>query len=279
MHTPVSTVVVVHAHPDDEAIFTGATIHQLARSGVRVVVVTATDGDAGIPQVPLRGGETIADRRRAELERACELLGVQRLVMLGYRDSGAHRGGPYPVGSLGAARVSEVTRRVADVAREEGAEAIIHYDRGGIYGHVDHIQVHRASRLAAEALGITGYEATVDGDQIRRNPMHVLRAAAATSDPLGVAPATISLSVNATPAALLAKMAAMTAHASQITVDYLDPARFAEVYGDEWFVRRGEPGPLERHLARPAVPAPASFTGMPALPTPTAAPALTAAGV
>jgi len=44
---PVATAVVVHAHPDDEAIFTGATIHQLVEQDVRVVLVTATSGEAG----------------------------------------------------------------------------------------------------------------------------------------------------------------------------------------------------------------------------------------
>src|SRR5215211_4844660 len=97
-----ATAVVVHAHPDDEAIFTGATIHHLVERGVRVVLVTATSGEAGEPRVPLQRGETIGRRRKEELERACSLLGVARLVMLGYRDSGADRG-PYQVGTLGAA--------------------------------------------------------------------------------------------------------------------------------------------------------------------------------
>ena len=63
LDTPVSpahdlrgrTVVVVHAHPDDEAIFTGATIRRLADHGARVVLVTATHGELGRPKVPLNG--------------------------------------------------------------------------------------------------------------------------------------------------------------------------------------------------------------------------------
>jgi LmbE family N-acetylglucosaminyl deacetylase len=81
--TPSSTVVVVHAHPDDEAIFTGATIRRLACAGVRIVLVTATGGEEGASRVRLRPGESIRQRRHEELERACELLGVQRLVALG----------------------------------------------------------------------------------------------------------------------------------------------------------------------------------------------------
>jgi len=39
------TVAFLHAHPDDESIFTGATMHRLARRGARVVLVTATAGE------------------------------------------------------------------------------------------------------------------------------------------------------------------------------------------------------------------------------------------
>src|SRR5512141_922732 len=82
------TVVVVHAHPDDEAIFTGATIRRLADRGARVVLVTATAGELGTPRIPLPRGQTIGDVRRRELEAAAEELGVARLVLLGRRDSG-----------------------------------------------------------------------------------------------------------------------------------------------------------------------------------------------
>jgi LmbE family N-acetylglucosaminyl deacetylase len=246
-----ATAVVVHAHPDDEAIFTGATIHRLTESGVRVVLVTATSGEAGEPRVALRRGETMRERRVRELERACDLLGVARLVMLGYEDSGAHTG-PYARGSLGAAHADDVARRVTAVAASEDASAVVHYDPRGIYGHVDHVQVHRAGARAAATLGVTGYEATVDGGALqgmsRGGYEHVLHAAAGHDADVGVPGTAISLAVDATPRGLAAKRAAMAAHASQIGPAYVEETRFATGYAREWFVRRGAPGLLESVL-------------------------------
>jgi LmbE family N-acetylglucosaminyl deacetylase len=258
-HAPAGTVVVLHAHPDDEAIFTGATLRALADRGARVVLVTATSGEEGVPRAPLAAGETLAQRRLAELERACELLGVARLVLLGYADSGAHAG-PWPAGSLGAAPAGDVAARVAAVVEQEQADALVHYDRRGIYGHVDHVQVHRAGALAARATGVTAYEATVDAARLRGGPRHVLQQAAGDALDAGEPAAAIDLTVRADPAALLAKMAAMAAHASQIGPRWLDHAGFGEAYGREWFVRRGHPGPLDE-LARDPMGMPGTSPG------------------
>ena len=248
---PAATAVVVHAHPDDEAIFTGATIHRLVKNDVRVVLVTATSGEAGEPLIPLQRGESMGQRRRTELEHACELLGVARLVLLGYQDSGAHQG-PYPNGSLGAAEPDDVARRVTAVAEAEQAAAVLHYDPRGIYGHIDHVQVHRAGALTAERLGITGYEATVDGAQLRRRlargPRHLLHAAAGDDADVGVPASSISLTVRADPRALRTKREAMAAHASQIGPQFLTEEEFDGGYDQEWFIRRGPIGLLETHL-------------------------------
>jgi LmbE family N-acetylglucosaminyl deacetylase len=246
-HSCGATAIVVHAHPDDEAIFTGLTIHRLASAGVRVVLVTATGGEAGTPRVPLQRGETMGQRRRKELETACGTLGVARLVMLGYQDSGAHNG-PYPARSLGGVHVGTMARRITRIAEDENACTVVHYDTQGIYGHVDHVQVHRAGLRAARRLGITGYEATVDGAALRAGPRHVLHAAAGDDAEVGVPAAAISLAVRATAEALAAKRAAMAAHASQIGPAFLDSDGFAGAYSTEWFVRRGPAGLLEHHL-------------------------------
>ncbi len=241
-----STVVVLHAHPDDEAIFTGATIRALADHGLRVVLVTATDGGEGVPRVRLRAGETVRERRVRELEGAAALLGVARLDVLGYADSGAHAG-PYRRGSLGAARAGHVARQVRSVAEAEGAAAVVHYDPRGVYGHVDHVQVHRVGARVAADLGVPGYEATVDAAALRTGPRHVLAGAAGEDLDVGVPVGDITFAVRADDGLLAAKTAAMAVHASQIGPEYLDGT--AEGYRHEWFVRRGAAGLVDAALA------------------------------
>jgi LmbE family N-acetylglucosaminyl deacetylase len=238
--------VLLHAHPDDEAIFTAVTMHRLAAAGARVVLVTATAGELGPVLRPLKPGETLAARRRAELERACELLGVARLVLLGHRDSGmaGWDANAHP-DALVAAPVDAVARRLADLCAAEGAEALVHYDPGGIYGHPDHVAVHRAGAAAAGLARVTGYEATVDATRpVRRRRPHLVDRAAA-GGPVGWDAAGIATVVTADGADLAAKRAAMAAHASQVPRDAVRRSGFAAAYGREWYRRVGPPGLLD----------------------------------
>lgn len=244
------TVLVVHAHPDDEAIFTGITMRRLADAGARVVLVTATLGELGEARVPLAPGETMAQRRVAELEQAAELLGVQRVVLLGHRDSGLPGAADnvHP-DALAAADPERVARRIVSLIEEEQAETLVHDDGGGIYGHPDHIAAHRIGAVAARVTGIPSYESTVDRehlhDQVSRS--HLVHAAArATGLPIGIEASLITLTVEASRAELDVKQAAIGAHASQITPADLAHAAFDESYGFEWFRREGGPGLLDR---------------------------------
>jgi LmbE family N-acetylglucosaminyl deacetylase len=228
------TLVVVHAHPDDEAIFTGATIRRLADCGARVVLVTATRGELGEPRIPLRG-RALGDVRAAELEQAAELLGVQRLVLLGRRDSGI------PVSTdpraLVRSDLAGLAQTLARVVEEESAEAVVGYDADGIYGHPDHVAVHLLARHAAGLAGVTSYDATVDREHLHFAGAHVVGQAGGHSR-YGRVTAEISVAVAATPHELGVKRAALLAHASQITPHMLDE-RFQETYELEWYVRRG----------------------------------------
>jgi LmbE family N-acetylglucosaminyl deacetylase len=239
-----TTVVALHAHPDDEAIFTGATLRRAVDQGIRVVLIAATAGEAGEPRIRLHPGETMRQRRVAELERACELLGVSRLVVLDHQDSGAD-GGPYPRDTLAAAPVDEVASQVERVVVEENAAALVHYDAAGIYRHIDHVQVHRVGRRVVASTGVTGYEATVDREALLRGPTHVVQHAAGGASDIGVPSGAVSLTVQASMTELLAKMAAMAVHTSQVGPQWLDPLTFASAYGSEWFVRQGAPGVLD----------------------------------
>jgi LmbE family N-acetylglucosaminyl deacetylase len=240
-----STVVVFHAHPDDEAIFTAATMHRLARHGARVVLVTATAGELGPVLRRLRPNETLAARRKKELERAAAVLGVARLVLLGHRDSGmaGWDDNAHP-DALAAAPLDRVAARLADLCGEESAEALVHYDPRGIYGHPDHVAVHRVGAAAARRAGITAYEATVAGDRPRtRRPHLVDRAAGGVR--IGWDAADIATVITADAAETRAKRRAMAAHASQMPADAVHRSGFAAAYGREWFRRVGPPGLID----------------------------------
>lgn len=164
----MSTVVALHAHPDDESLITGGTLTGLSAAGHRVVLVTCTDGAEGLADDSFGRGEDLAAVRRAELDAAAAELGVARVVVLGYQDSGSDPAHLHPDGFCHAA-VDEVAARVVEVIREEDAELLLGYDSAGGYGHPDHVQVHRVGRRAAELSNIPGYlEATVDRGQLVR---------------------------------------------------------------------------------------------------------------
>jgi LmbE family N-acetylglucosaminyl deacetylase len=256
-------VVFFHAHPDDEAIFTGGTMALLAAAGWRVVLVLATAGEQGEssalvgPEVPL------AVRRMGETAQAAECLGAQRVEFLGYHDSGVDGPGhTRPVGAFADAPVDEAAGRLSRILAEEQARALVSYDARGIYGHVDHVQVHRVALAAAGAAAVpTVYESTVDREYLHFVETHLVVEATIATQPertapgLGLAAAALGLStvevdctVDVRPV-LPVKRRAMAAHASQIPESSsalrLADAGFAAVYGYEWYARRGPLGPID----------------------------------
>ena len=73
-------VVAVHAHPDDEVLFTGGTLADLARRGATVTLLTLTLGDEGeVVGEPYQGvvdNGVLAGLRVRELEDAVVALGI-----------------------------------------------------------------------------------------------------------------------------------------------------------------------------------------------------------
>jgi N-acetyl-1-D-myo-inositol-2-amino-2-deoxy-alpha-D-glucopyranoside deacetylase len=244
------TVLALHAHPDDEAIFTGLTLRRLADAGARTVLVVATDGALGGSRVPLRRGETVRQRRRTELEEVAAMLGVARLVLLGHRDSGlpgrpsaAHRR------ALAAADPLALARRIAEIADAEGADTVVHDDEQGIYGHPDHRAAALIGATAAELVGATGYAVTIDREHLHvvaRDAHLVHGAARAAAVGFGRVTAEIALAVTGTPDDLAHKRAAILAHASQVHPQDVPADTFAAAYGYEWYRRSGAPGILDR---------------------------------
>ena len=84
----MSTVVFVHAHPDDEASQSAGSMARAVSEGHRVVLVVATNGDHGDAPDDLAEGETVVQRRRVEAAASNAVIGTHRVEFLGYADSG-----------------------------------------------------------------------------------------------------------------------------------------------------------------------------------------------
>ncbi|HUY17050.1 MAG TPA: PIG-L family deacetylase, partial [Acidimicrobiales bacterium] len=132
------TFLAVHAHPDDEASSTGGLYRLLADQGVRTVLVTCTNGECGDaldgakPDADHHDGDEVAKVRAVELDNAVKILGIDRLVRLGYRDSGM-KGWPQndDPDSFWATPVADAAQKLAAVLLEERPEVVMTYNAYG----------------------------------------------------------------------------------------------------------------------------------------------------
>jgi N-acetyl-1-D-myo-inositol-2-amino-2-deoxy-alpha-D-glucopyranoside deacetylase len=236
-------ILFVHAHPDDEAIATAATMAHYAASGAHVTLVTCTLGEEGEIHVPELAG-LAADRsdqlggyRLAELDRACQALGVTDHRFLGgvgrYRDSGM-MGTPsneHPR-AFWQADLDEAAGHLVEILREVRPQVLVTYDSNGGYGHPDHINAHRVAMLAAQRATEAGFgPAKVYWTAIPRSVLAAgLEYFADSADNPFAGATSVDLLPFAVPdervAARIdaqqhseAKMAAVRAHATQIPVD------------------------------------------------------------
>jgi N-acetyl-1-D-myo-inositol-2-amino-2-deoxy-alpha-D-glucopyranoside deacetylase len=157
-------LLLVHAHPDDETLTTGATIARYAAEGVEVTVVTCTLGEEGENLVPELGqltsayADQLGGHRMHEMAAAMAALGVRDHRWLGgagrFRDSGM-AGWPsaeHPRALWRAdsdpAVFDEAVTYLEEIVREVRPHAVVTYDPRGGYGHPDHIITHRVATEA-----------------------------------------------------------------------------------------------------------------------------------
>jgi LmbE family N-acetylglucosaminyl deacetylase len=282
------TCVFFHAHRDDEALLTGGTMARLAAEGHRVVLVVAAAEHApsGLDARP-RG-----QLRTDVLDAPAYVLGCERVVLLGYEDSGPDGSA---LGGFSRTKVELAAAELAEVLREEEADLLTVYDPAGGYGHPDHVQVHRVGIRAAELAGTpVVLEATVDRDLLLRALRPIAR--------VGLLPralARASLSTRTERAAMLkhayaprgeithrirvreysaAKRAVMAAHVTHrlcgdsvctfTALLRLPRLAFRLLLGTEWFVRRDLPPGTVLHHPLDRWPVPAAETVPGASPDP-----------
>lgn len=272
-------LLLVHAHPDDEVINTGATMACYAAAGVEVTLLTCTLGEEGeilvpsLAQLASDQADQLGGYRIGELASALAPLGVVDHRFLGgagrFRDSGM-MGSPanrHPRAFWRAADDAAVfaaaVSAAAEVMREVRPQVIVTYDPDGEYGHPDHIMAHRvalaAVAAAAEEIGSAPWTVakvywTATPRSVLRRQLGAVRDARtpfrALGDdeelPFGAGDETVTTAIHAE-AFSRAKRAALAAHATQISVCgdvfALSNGVGRQIDTTEYFrLVRGEPG-------------------------------------
>lgn len=262
-------MLFVHAHPDDETITTGGTIAAYRARGAQVEVLTCTLGEEG-EVIGSRWAQLTADRadqlggyRIGELTAALALLGAGEPRFLGgaghWRDSGM-----VDTASTADPRAlvnGDLDAQVALVAEQIAAQrphVVVTYAADGGYGHPDHIRAHRitvaAVAAAADRWAVPRLYYTVPDrrgiDAALPTPGQVpadWRIPTPGELP-GVEPEQIAVRIDIS-AVLDRKVAALAAHATQVTV--ADGGRFfalsnavaQPILAEECYAAAGPDGP------------------------------------
>jgi len=264
-------LLLVHAHPDDETIGTGATMAKYAAQGAQVTLVTCTLGEEGEVLVPdlahlaADQQDALGQHRIGELAEAMSILGVEDHRFLGgpgrFRDSGM-----MGVDSnerpdcLWRADLLEAASELVAVIRQVRPQVAVTYDDFGGYGHPDHIQAHRITHYAVSLAESASFRPelgpawsvqkvywTAFPRSVIREGIQALQAAGSDSEfaamdpddlPFACDDALITTQIDGA-AFTDAKMAALAAHRTQVTVDggffALSNNLGSQVWGTEYY--------------------------------------------
>ncbi|MEP9381516.1 N-acetyl-1-D-myo-inositol-2-amino-2-deoxy-alpha-D-glucopyranoside deacetylase [Nocardioides sp. KR10-350] len=177
---PAQRLLLVHAHPDDETIGTGATMAKYAAEGRGVTLVTCTAGEMGeilVPELEHLAADRedrLGEHRKGEIAAAMAELapdgpGIDHRWLGGfgtYRDSGMqwHQDG-YAIpadtvhdNAFWHADLNEAADHLVTIIREVRPQVLVTYDQFGNYGHPDHIQAHRVAMYAAQLAAVPSYK-------------------------------------------------------------------------------------------------------------------------
>jgi N-acetyl-1-D-myo-inositol-2-amino-2-deoxy-alpha-D-glucopyranoside deacetylase len=137
------TVLAVFAHPDDESLACGGTLARLSDAGVRVILMCASQGEAGsVSDSALVPDGDLGGVRTRELRDAAAVLGLSEVIVLDHSD-----------GNLRWKDSPQFENEIVDAVRRYRADAVITFDEDGLYWHIDHIGVHDRTWDAVASMG------------------------------------------------------------------------------------------------------------------------------
>ncbi|MCX6446964.1 MAG: N-acetyl-1-D-myo-inositol-2-amino-2-deoxy-alpha-D-glucopyranoside deacetylase [Actinobacteria bacterium] len=256
-------LLLVHAHPDDETINNGVTMAKYAKDGAQVTLVTCTRGEEGevlvaeLASLASDKDDKLGQHREIELKDAMAHLGIADFRFLGapnkkWRDSGM-MGMPQNdrTDVFWQSDLDESANELVKIILEIKPQVLITYDEFGGYGHPDHIKAHRVAMRAAEIAEANGWK--IEKIYWNTMPRSVIQMGiekmkevgsdffgAESVDDLPFAkPDELVTSVVNASEFVPQKLAAMKAHATQISVDgpffALSNNLGLSVWGDEYY--------------------------------------------
>ena len=256
-------LLLVHAHPDDETINNGVTMAKYAASGAQVTLVTCTRGEEGevlvteLANLASDKDDKLGEHREIELKDAMVQLGINDFRFLGtpnkkWRDSGMMGTPQNERGDVfWQADLDEASLELVNIILEIKPQVLITYDEFGGYGHPDHIKAHRVAMRATELAAEQGWQVSkiywntmprsviqMGIEKMKEVGSDFFGAQSADDLPFAKPDELVTTVVNA-PEYVPQKLAAMKAHATQISVDgpffALSNNLGLSVWGDEYY--------------------------------------------
>jgi N-acetyl-1-D-myo-inositol-2-amino-2-deoxy-alpha-D-glucopyranoside deacetylase len=256
-------LLLVHAHPDDETINNGVTMAKYVDLGAQVTLVTCTRGEEGevlvseLASLASDKDDKLGEHREIELKDAMVELGIKDFRFLGapskkWRDSGMMGTPQNERGDVfWQADLDEASLELVKIILEIKPQVLITYDEFGGYGHPDHIKAHRVAMRATELAAEQGWQVNkiywntmprsviqMGIEKMKEVGSDFFGAESADDLPFAKPDELVSTVVNA-PEYVPAKLAAMKAHATQISVDgpffALSNNLGLSVWGDEYY--------------------------------------------
>ena len=135
------SLLLSFAHPDDESFSVAGVSCMYSEQRVQIALVVATLGEeATLGDPPVATREELPGIREGELRVATDILGIQHVHLLGYRDK-----------SLAAAPPDEIRAKLVGVIRQHRPQVVITFDPNGANAHPDHIAISRFTSDAVSA--------------------------------------------------------------------------------------------------------------------------------
>ena len=153
----LGTILGVWAHPDDESFLAAGLLAAAVAKNQRVVLVTATRGEAGVRDETRWPRARLADIRTAELAEALQILCITDHRWLDYGD-----------GLCNSVAADQAVARIEKIIDEVQPDTILTFGPEGLTGHPDHICASNWATQAAKGRPINLYYAVEDESRYQK---------------------------------------------------------------------------------------------------------------